>query len=151
MDYDKPPLNFEPPLFVWSLALFLALVFVGRKVVWQPLIAGLDSREARVNQAYARAEAAKTQIQELIREHAGRMAAAQDEVKGIVAASRQEAEQAKSGIVAAATAEARTLQEQTIADITKARNQALAELSAVAERHAALATEHVLGYSLSNP
>ena len=41
------------------------------------------------------------------------------------------------------------LQDQAIADIAQAKEQALTELSAAAEQYTTLATEHVLGYSLS--
>jgi F-type H+-transporting ATPase subunit b len=149
VDYDKPPLNFEPPLFVWSLLLFLVLVFVGRKLAWDPLIAGLDSREVRINQAYAHAESAKEQVQQLIAQHEAHMAAAQDQVKAIVAESRQEAERLKAEITDAAAVEAQALQERVIADIQQAKQQALAELSATSEQYTTLATEHVLGYTLA--
>lgn len=149
VDYNKPPLNFEPPLFVFSLVLFLALVFGGRWLAWDPLIAGLDSREARVNQAYAAAESARQQAEQLIVQHDAHLAAAQEQVKAIVAEARQEAEGLKEEITTAAAADAQSLQEGAIADIVQAKEQALSELSAAAEQYTTLATEHVLGYSLS--
>jgi F-type H+-transporting ATPase subunit b len=148
-DYSQPPLKFQPALFAFTLLAFLVLLFAGRKLAWDPLIAGLDSRERRINQAYQSAKEARAQVEHLIREYDARIAGTYDEVKGIVAAARQEADKAKADIIATAEAEARTLQEQTIADILRAKDQALADLSAAVERHTDTATEHVLGYRLN--
>jgi F-type H+-transporting ATPase subunit b len=148
-DYSQPPLKFQAPLFAFTLLAFLFLLFAGRKLAWDPLIAGLDSRERRINQAYQSAKEARAQVEHLIREYDARIAGTYDEVKGIVAAARQEADKARADIIATAEAEARTLQEQTIADILRAKDQALADLSAAVERHTDAATEHVLGYRLN--
>jgi F0F1-type ATP synthase membrane subunit b/b' len=153
VNYDEPPMTPDRSmleLFVFSLLLFVGFVFLSRQLVWQPLIAGLDSREERVNQAYARAESMKTQVQQLIREHEAQIATTYEQVKAIVAESRQDADRVKSEITSAAAVEAQALQEQAIAEIGRAKEQALAELTAAADQYATLASDHVLGYSLSN-
>jgi F-type H+-transporting ATPase subunit b len=153
VNYDEPPMTPDRSmleLFVFSLLLFAGFVFLSRQLVWQPLIAGLDSREERVNQAYARAESMKTQVQQLIRQHEAQIAATYEQVKAIVAESRQDADRVRAEITSAAAVEAQTLQEQAVAEIARAKEQALADLSTAADKYASLATDHVLGYSLSN-
>jgi F-type H+-transporting ATPase subunit b len=153
VNYDEPPMTPNRSmleLFVFSLLLFAGFVFLSRQLIWQPLITGLDSREERVKQAYARAESMKTQVQQLIREHEAQIAATYEQVKAIVAESRQDADRVKTEITSAAAVEAQTLQEQAVAEIARAKEQALADLSTAADKYASLATDHVLGYSLSN-
>lgn len=153
VNYDEPPMTPDRSmleLFVFSLLLFVGFVFLSRQLVWQPLITGLDSREERVNQAYARAESMKAQVQQLIREHEAQIATTYEQVKAILAESRQDADRVKSEITSAAAVEAQALQEQALAEIGRAKEQALADLSAAADQYATLATDHVLGYSLSN-
>lgn len=143
--YDDVPLIFEPALAVWSLALFLVFLFVARKVAWVPLIAGLDAREARVNRALHDAEAARVEAEKLLAEHAARMEQVQEEVKGILAAARKDAEAEKARIIAEADAQAAAMRDQAIADIREAHRRALEDLEAQIERQAELATQHVLG------
>lgn len=154
VDYNKPPLPGSAPglmtLFIYSLVLFVAFVFVARQFVWKPLIAALDQREARVNQAYHEAETAKAEAEKLLAAHDARMNEVQEEVKGIVARARQQADQEKGRIIAEAEAEAQALRERALADIRRARDEALAQLLATAEQQAGVAAEHVMGRRFSN-
>ncbi|MGD9854038.1 MAG: ATP synthase F0 subunit B [Planctomycetaceae bacterium] len=133
------------PLFFWSLGLFLLFLFVSRKVAWAPLIAGLDAREARVNRALHDAEAARVEAEKLLADHAARMDRVQEEVKGIVAAARKEAEAEKARIIAEADAAAAGMRDRAIAEIRQAHRLALDDLQSQIDRQADLATEHVLG------
>ncbi len=146
VDYNAVPLIFEPKLFVWSLGLFLAFLFVARKVAWGPMIQGLDAREARVNQALHDAEAARVEAAKLLADHDARMDQVQDEVKEIVAAARVEAEAEKARIIAEADTEATALRDKAIADIEAAHRQAADELDSQIGQQVAMATEHVLGH-----
>jgi F-type H+-transporting ATPase subunit b len=154
VDYDQPPLpGFAPglmTLFIYSLALFIGFLFVARLFVWKPLIAALDQREARVNRAYAEAETAKAEAEKLLAAHDARMNEVQEEVKGIVAQARQQADQEKAQIIAAAEAEAQALRDSALADIRRARDEALAQLLSTADQQAAVAAEHVIGRRFSN-
>lgn len=153
IDYNKPPIDPNPAmlqLFIFSLVLFVGFVFVARQFVWKPLIAALDQREARVNHAYHEAETAKAEAARLLAAHDARMNLAQEEVKGIVAQARQQAEQEKAQIIAAAEAEAQALRDNAVADIRRARDEALQQLMATADRQADVAAEHVIGRPFSN-
>lgn len=144
VNYDEPPLGFEGPLFCFSLLLFVAFLFVARRYVWTPLIGSLDAREARVNQALHDAEAARVEAEALLAQHQARIDQVQDEVKGIVAAARGEAEADKAKIIAQADQEASALRDQAIADIKQAHQQALDELASHIDAQVAVATDHVL-------
>ncbi|MBW3542181.1 MAG: F0F1 ATP synthase subunit B [Planctomycetes bacterium] len=144
-DYNKPPLAFEPALAIWSLVTFLVFVFVARRFAWQPLIAGLDAREARINRALADAEFARQRAEQLLHEYQQRLATTDEQVRGIVAAARREAEQSKNQIIAEAEAEAEQIRMRAIADIESAREQALGELSGTIDRYAESTTARLLG------
>jgi F-type H+-transporting ATPase subunit b len=147
--YDDPPLTFDLTLFVSTLLVFLTLLLLGTQLAWKPLIEGLDSREARINQAYAAAKQARVAVEQCSREYEARLAATTDEVKAIVAAARQDAEKARADVVAAATTEALALQERAIDEIMRAKEQALTELNSAVEQQTNIATEHILGYHLA--
>jgi F-type H+-transporting ATPase subunit b len=150
-DYNQPPLKELTAFrFLFALGLFVAFVFVMRKIAWVPLIAAFDAREARVNEAHAFAANARTEIQALIQQHEDRIAETRDEVKNIVAAARQDAERAKSEIIAQADAEARELQERSIAEIHAAREEVLGQLSGQVDEYTDLAVGQIVGRASRN-
>lgn len=153
IDYNKPPIDpkADPgmlPLFIFSLVLFGLFVFGARTLVWNPLIAALDQREARVNQAQAEAKAAKEGAEQLLARHDAKMAEVYEQVKEIVAKARKEAEAEKLRIIAEAEGQARDLREKAIADIRKASEDALGQIDREIDRHAAIAVEHVVGHGI---
>ena len=152
VDYNAAPLPGSAPgmgaLFVFSLILFGGFVLAARALVWRPLIDALDQREARVNQAYAEAEAVKVQAEQLLAQHQARMAEVHEQVQGIVAQARKEAEQEKTRIVAEAESQARELRERTIAEIRTARDDAMAQLNQSLDSEVAKAVEQLVGHAV---
>ncbi|MCA9053062.1 MAG: ATP synthase F0 subunit B [Planctomycetaceae bacterium] len=150
IDYNAAPLPGSAPgmgtLFVFSLILFGGFVLAARTLLWTPLIDALDQREARVNQAYAEAEAVKAQAEQLLAQHEARMAEVHEQVHGIVAQARKEAEQEKARIVAEAEGHARELRERTIAEICSARDDAMSQLNQSLDSEVAKAVEQLVGH-----
>src|SRR5437867_2617788 len=70
-EHAKPgaPLGFKGDLAIWSLVTFLVYLFVLKKAAWQPLISGLDQREAGVKQSLADAEFARGKSEQMLAEH----------------------------------------------------------------------------------
>lgn len=153
VDYNQPPLPPHAPglgtLFIYSLILFGVFLAVARAIIWKPLIQALDEREGRINVAHAEAEHAKAEAARLLAVHEAKMADVHEQVKGIVAQARQQAETEKAQIIASADAEARALRDRAVAEIRQAREEAMAGLLATVERQVGLATEHVLGHRLN--
>ena len=135
-------------LFVFSLVLFGAFVLAARTLVWAPLIAALDQRESRVNQAQADAEAAKHEAEHLLAQHSARMAQVHEQVQGLIAQTRKEAEQEKSRIIAEAEAQARSLRDRAVAEIQQARDVAIGQLHGALDHQVARAVEQVVGHAV---
>lgn len=152
IDYNQAPLPGSAPglgtLFVFSLVLFGAFVLAARTMVWAPLIAALDQRESRVNQAQADAEAAKHEAEHLLAQHSARMAQVHEQVQGLIAQTRKEAEQEKSRIIAEAEAQARSLRDRAVAEIQQARDVAIGQLHGALDHQVARAVEQVVGHAV---
>ena len=150
--HAKPgaPLGFQVDLAIFSLITFLVYLFVLKKAAWQPLISGLDQREAGMKQSLADAEAARVKAEQMLAEHAKKLDKVQDEVKEILAEARRDAEHTKQDIVAAANKEAEATRKRAIDDIGRARDVAMKDLFDFVSSNVIGATEHVLGRALSN-
>lgn len=143
------PLGFQVDLAIFSLITFLVYLFVLKKAAWQPLISGLDQREAGVKQSLADAEAARVKAEQMLAEHAKKLNAVQDEVKAILAEARRDADHTKAEIVAAANKEAETTRKRAVEDIEHARDLAMKELFDFLNDKVIGATGIVLGRALS--
>lgn len=143
------PLGFKGDLAIWSLVTFVIYIIVLKKAAWGPLIQGLDTREGRMKQQIADAEAARVKAEAMLAEHAKKLEKVQDEVKDILAEARRDAEHAKQEIVATANKEAEATRKRAVEDIEHARDLAMKELFDFVSANVIGATEHVLGRALS--
>ena len=144
------PLGFKGDLAIWSLVTFVVYIIVLKKAAWGPLIQGLDTREGRMKQQLADAEAARVKAEAMLADHAKKLDKVQDEVKEILAEARRDAEHTKQDIVAAANKEAEATRKRAIHDIEQARDVAMKDLFDFVSSNVIGATEHVLGRALSN-
>ena len=144
------PLDFKSDLAIWSLVTFLVYLFVLKKAAWQPLISGLDQREAGVKQALADAKSARVKAEEMLAEHAKKLDTVQEEVKEILAEARRDAEYTKQEIVAAANKEAEATRKRAVEEIEHARDVAIKDLFDFVSANVIGATENVLGRALSD-
>ena len=145
-----PPLGFKNDLALWSLVTFLVFLFVLWKFAWQPLVAGLDQRESRIRSDIAAAEAARRKAEAMLADYEGRLEAVQDEVRGILAEARRDADVARQNIISDAQREATATQRRAVEEIERAKQQALKELADTLAADVALATEHVLGRTVTD-
>ncbi|MBD3672046.1 MAG: F0F1 ATP synthase subunit B [Planctomycetaceae bacterium] len=143
-----PPLSFRADLALWSFISFGLLILVLKTFAWGPLIDGLDNREAKFRNQLAEAEAARIQAEKMLKEHAAKLDAVQDEVKAIIDEARRDAEHTKNDIIEQAQKEAKATQDRAVHEIERSRDAALKELFDTMSSQVAAATEHVIGRSL---
>lgn len=143
--YDSPPLLPQLPLFIFSLLLFWLFIAVMRGSAWQPLIAGLNERDARVVRAEQAAARVQHEAERLRKVTEQRMAEVHAQVKGMLAQARGAAEAEAREIVARAEAEAQAVKQSALAEIEQARRQTLEELSQAVDAQAGSAVRQLLG------
>lgn len=146
-----PGFTFKTDLALWSLITFVVFLFVLSKLAWQPLIAGLDQREARIRQDIADAETNRLKAEDLLKSYEKKLADVEHQVKEILAEARRDADTTRGQIVQAAQQEAEATRERAVGEINRAKDQALSELSGYLEGLVSEATSRVLSQSLSGP
>ncbi|MCA9080667.1 MAG: ATP synthase F0 subunit B [Planctomycetaceae bacterium] len=144
-DTQQPPLAIDPYLLVGTLVLFVLFIRVMKGAAWQPMIDGLDEREARVVRAEQAAHKAKHEADRLRAETEARMSEVHTEVKALIAEARGKAESEGREIIAQAQAEAQRVKDSALAEIEQAHQRALDELNAQVENQVSLATGQLLG------
>ncbi len=147
---EGAPLHWKTDLALWSLFVFILFIFVLRKFAWGPLIQALDERELRVISAIDKAESNQKESEELVKEHATKIAAAQDEIQAMMVEARSDADRIKQDILEQARKEAETIKTHTLDEIERARELALKDLFDQMNGRVVDATEHVLGRALND-
>lgn len=140
----------DPDLVVYTIVVFLILFALLYIFAWKPIAEALDKREAGVREHIAAAELTRKRAEQMLDEHAAKLASVQDEVKAILAEARRDADHTRQEIVAEARAEAEASRNRAIVDIERARDAALKELFDRMGELVTEATAHVVGRSLND-
>lgn len=123
------PADLRFDMSIYSFIVFLILLAVLYKFAWGPIATALERREETIARQIEEARLASEKGAHLLREYEARLAAATDEARQIVAASRKDAELAKDRIVAEAREAAEKERERAVSEINVAKNQALDEIA----------------------
>ncbi len=125
---DANPLKAQPTLALWSLVVFIGLMYVLAKFAWKPLLVALHRREQHLEHVLLETERARNDSEALLAEHRRLMAKAAEDVRSIMDKGRHEAQAAADQIVKVAQSEAEAARQRAQRDIASARDQALAEI-----------------------
>ncbi|QDV16110.1 ATP synthase subunit b [Gimesia panareensis] len=148
--HSGPPLGWKTDLALWSFIVFVAFIIVLRAFAWGPLIEALDARELRVVNAINEAESKQRESEELVKKHAQKIEAAQDEIQAMMVEARSDADRIKQDILEQARQEAESIKTHAVEEIERARELALKDLFDQMNSRVIDATEHVLGRALND-
>ncbi len=93
-------------LSVWTIVVFLLLLWVLRRFAWGPILGALDDRERRIQSSIDEANRLREEAEDLLKEHQAKVAQAQKEAQEIVNESRQAGERLRREVEEKARAEA---------------------------------------------
>jgi len=116
-------------LAIYTFVVFMLLLAILYKFAWGPISRGLGLREETIARQIEEARLASEKAAHQLQEYEARLAAATKEAQQIVGQSRKDAEAAKDKILAEARELSQKERERAVADITAAKNQALAEIA----------------------
>ena len=114
----------------------LAVIFVGAKFLFKPVMEMIQSRQQEINDLYAEADAAKANANAMETEYKDRLAAAQETGDKLVKEAMARGKSREEEIIRQANREADAIREKASQDIArekkKALNDAKDEISAIA-------------------
>ncbi len=136
-------------LGLWTVVVFLLLLFILGKYAWTPMLQGLHKREETIHGAIAEAHRAKEEAQRLQAQWLESMAKAEDRVREIHEEARQKAQQIADDIQSKARADIQSERERLHREIERARDQALQELWAQTAQLATMVSSKAIRRQLS--
>src|SRR5262245_35068751 len=144
------PLKFDPAATVLTVLTFLALFFILAKFAWKPILAGIEAREKRIDDAIGKAETDRKSAETMLTDYRTRVANVEQELAALREKGRVEAEALRSDIRGKAEKEAAAATEKARRDIELAKNQALADIRKEAVSLGLAVAGKVVGKSLDD-
>jgi F-type H+-transporting ATPase subunit b len=122
------PFAINPGLTIWTLGIFLLLLFILAKTAWPAILKAAEERERRIRDQLDEAAKANAEAQRVLAEYQQQIAAARSEAQDIVAQARAAGDNLREELVAKGRAEQEELLERARREIAIERDKALAEL-----------------------
>lgn len=135
-------------LMVWTLVIFLILLFVLSKFAFKPIIAAVEAREQALEDAINSAKRDREEAALLLAQHRAALDASRGEGQKLIADARAAAERVRAELVEQAHAEQARMLERARAEIDAERAKAIAELRKEAVDLAILGAGKVIGQNL---
>ncbi len=143
------PIAIAADVGIWAIVVFVLLLFILRKLAWDPMLEGLKKREDTIKSAVEEAKLAREDTRRITAQFQAEMAAKMAEIPRIMDAARRDAEQLKDEMRAQAAKDIQTERQRLRRELDIARDQALQELLNQAARLATLISAKTIGRHLS--
>ena len=124
----NPLLTPELGTYVWSLVIFMTVLFVLRKYAWNPLLDFLEEREKDIAESLKMAESAKTDLEQIKDESKKILNEAKKEGKAIVGDSKLRAEESAAKILNDAKAKSNEFLDDAKSKIEIEKKRAIKEI-----------------------
>jgi F-type H+-transporting ATPase subunit b len=135
-------------LMVWTLVIFLILLFVLSKFAFKPIIAAVEAREQALEDAINSAKRDREEAALLLAQHRAALDASRGEGQKLIADARAAAERVRTELVEQAHAEQARMLERARAEIDAERAKAITELRREAVDLAIMGAGKVIGQNL---
>jgi F-type H+-transporting ATPase subunit b len=134
---------------VWTLVIFLAVVFVLGKFAWGPMLEGLQSREQFIRDSLEEAKSENEKAKALVAEYEERILKAKAEATEIVDEGRSDAEALKAQIEQQAKDEAQTMIDRAKREIDIAHQTAVKDIYVTSANLATELASRILSREIS--
>ncbi len=144
------PLHFDPGATALTIITFVSLLLLLGKFAWGPILAAIEQREKRIEDALAQSEADRKEAERLLADYRGRVANVQGEVAALLEKGQKDAEALRAEMRTRAEAEAAAVSERARREIESAKLQALVEIRKEAVGLGLAVAGKVVGKSLDD-
>lgn len=138
----------DPGLMIWTVAVFLMLLFALRGMAWKPLLGALEAREKGIRDSIQEAQRLREEAEQAASDHRKQLAEARREAQQIIAESREAAQKVRADIEEKARADGAALVERARREIDQEKAAALEALRKESVELALSAASRLMGKNL---
>lgn len=137
-------------LAIWTVVVFLLLLFVLTKFAWKPMLTGLQKREETIRSALEEAQAARDEAKTARLDLQKQLADAHSQVRAILDEGRRDAQQLRDSEMAKTAADIQTERNRLTREIEIQTDQALQKIWSQAAELATAVSAKALGRGISD-
>lgn len=136
-------------LGLWTLVVFLLLLFILSRIAWKPMLEGLRKREETIRGSLEEAQRARADAQRMQQEFQRQMDQAQERVRDTLDEGRREAQRLQEEMLAKARSDIQAERDRLRREIERARDQAVQELWNQTARLATMVSAKAIGRQIN--
>jgi len=121
-------LDINPGLILWTIIIFIALLFILKSVAWKPILEALNKREHDIHEAIESTSKAHKEAEKILAEHRAQLSRINEESSKLLKEARDTAEQMKNQILQQANENSRQIVERTKGEIERDKDAAIQSL-----------------------
>jgi F-type H+-transporting ATPase subunit b len=141
-------MQIDPGVILWTLIIFVILLFVLKKLAWKPILGMVAEREKRIRESLETAERVRADSERALAEQKALLDVQRQEMTEAMRRAREEAERGATVLLEKARAEANDLAARARRQMDEDRRRALEEVRVEAVELAMAAAGHLLAQSL---
>jgi len=134
---------------LWTIVIFLALLFILTKTAWNPMLEGLQKREQSIRAAVDEAKLARDETRRVQAEFQAKMDKAFAEIPQMMEQARKDGDALKADKLAEAEKLIKEGKERALREIGTTKDQALQDIFHQAAQLATLMSAKAIGRSLT--
>jgi F-type H+-transporting ATPase subunit b len=121
-------LSVEPGLMIWTVIIFVILLFILKKTAWKPLLSSLNNREQMIRESVEKAENLRKEAEKMLEENKKLLEQADMESRKRIQEGKEYGEKLKNDILSKANEDTRKMVDQAKGEIGREKLSALNEL-----------------------
>jgi len=132
VEQEKSPsdtlLSVEPGLIIWTIIIFLLLLYILKKTAWKPLLKSLSNREQLIKDSVEKAETLRQEAERMLEENKKVLSKADEESRRIITEGKELAEKLRSELISKTNEDTNRMVQRAKEDIEREKLGALNEL-----------------------
>jgi F-type H+-transporting ATPase subunit b len=121
-------LSVNPGLIIWTIIIFVLLLFILKKWAWKPLLTSLNNRELLIRESVEKAEELRREADRILNENKKLLEKAEDQSRRIISEGKDYADKLRNDLMTKAQSDASRLVNQAKSEIEREKSSALNEL-----------------------
>lgn len=118
----------DPGLSIWTIVMFLLVLFILGKFAWRPMLSALDARESGIRESIDEAKRMREEAAAALEQHRQQLADSRRQAQQIIAEAREAGDVLRREIEGKAREEAERMMDGARREIRRERDQALEAL-----------------------
>ncbi|HOX43716.1 MAG TPA: F0F1 ATP synthase subunit B [Myxococcota bacterium] len=141
-------MQIDPGVILWTLIIFVCLLFLLKRLAWKPLLGAVAEREKRIRESLETAERVKADSEKALAEQRALLDVQRQEMAEAMKRVREESERGAAELLEKARKEATEIASRARQQVDEDRRRAMDEVRLEAVELAMAAATHLLEKSL---